>query len=319
MSTHKQKKRFIKRLVLSLSAAAVAITIAVVAYFVPFRKLLPAIKLPSLREGEVRLHFLDVGQGDCAIVEFSAGDILVIDAGDGSYEHNNLLARYLKALKPEHISMLLTHPDSDHFGGFPTLLQLYGAEKFYLPVMAEESKDYLAFIDAVNSAGCEQEIMSRYKTIERESCSLVCLSPFPTGETEENAASTVLYFDCGGVNALLSGDMTAVRERKLLEEYKLDETFFDAGDLSVSLENIEILKMPHHGSAYSSSEEWLEFMKPETAIISCGAGNRYGHPAEEALSRLRAASPEAEIYRTDELGSIMISIYEGNYTVWSDI
>ena len=85
--------------------------------FVPLTSLLPAYKIAAREEGELRVHFLDVGQGDCTIVEFPSGDAVVIDAGDGSFTNRNHTVRYLKALAPKRLTMILTHADADHYGG----------------------------------------------------------------------------------------------------------------------------------------------------------------------------------------------------------
>lgn len=315
MKDKKQEKRMLKKTIKALISAAAAALVAIAAFWIPPGSFLRAFKIPPILEGEVRIHFPDVGQGDCVIVEFSAGDLLMIDSGDGSFLHNNYLIKYVKGLSPKHFSMLLTHPDKDHYGGFSALFEVYHPETFYFPILVEDSPDYREFLKALNNVGCKMERMTRYGSIERESCSLVCLSPFPTGETEANDASTVLYFDCGGINGVFCGDIPASRELQLTEEYLLDETFFDIPGHSVRLNNLDILKLAHHGSGNSSCEEWLNLLSPQTAVICCGAGNSYGHPASDALSRLKEASPDVEIYRTDELCGVVISIKDGAYSV----
>ena len=304
-----------RRVVLATGMAAVFIVIAVFSYFFPFRTLLPAYKILARQEGELRLHFLDVGQGDCTLVEFPSGEVLVIDAGDGSFKTENKLIRYIKGLAPKSLSMLLTHANSDHLGGFKSLLEVFGTEIFYLPALSADTAEYSALLAAIEESGCKKATLSRYDTIVREGAYLVCLSPYSFGETDENDSSTVLYLDCGGVNAVFCGDISSARERLLTREYALDETLFDSGDCSVRLDGVEILKVSHHGSEYSSSEEWLGLLRPETSIISCGRGNDYSHPAEGALARIKAASPNGEIYRTDELGDVMVTIKDGKYTV----
>lgn len=105
------------------------------------------------------------------------------------------------------------------------------------------------------------------------------------------------------------------RENSLLAEAELTEDIFDSGGLRVRLDETQILKAAHHGSAEASGEAWLSYLSPEVAVISCGAGNSYRHPAGEALGRLSQAG--AEIYRTDELGHIVVSVKDGAYTIGS--
>lgn len=313
--TPKQRKRARRKLIAGLLAGALFAVVTVILCLIPYRRLLPAIKIPKIGEGEVRVHFVDMGQGDCTIVEFSAGDLFVVDAGDGSYSHNNLLARYIKGLKPKRISMLLTHANADHYGGFSALLETFGAEDLYLPVLPSEDEGYRQFLSAAEKSGCRMSVMSRFGAVRRESAYLVCLSPESGSETDPNSSSTVLFLNAGGVRVLLCGDISAARERKLLTEYTASEDFFDVEGLSVRLDNLDVLKVSHHGSGDASAEEWLKLLRPKASVISCGEGNLFGHPAGETLARLRAASPEGKIYRTDELGSVMMTIKDGTFTV----
>lgn len=312
----KRKKR--GRIVLFSVLAAVLLSVSLLAYFVPPALLLPALSFPPKGETELRLHFVDVGQGDCAIVEFPEGDVLVIDAGDGSFSCNNHLARYLKGLKPKTLSMLLTHPDEDHYGGFLSLLKLYDPAAFYLPVLSSDADLYQTFSERLEKEDCIVQTMTRGDTVKSPSGAyLVCLSPGAgDGEEDENDASAVLYLSYGGVSAVFCGDISSKRERKLCEEYALDETLFDSGDCKVRLAGVDVLKTAHHGSADASSASFLSLLRPGIAVISCGRGNSYSHPAGECVERLLSFG--AQIYRTDERGDIIISIDSGNISVTAD-
>ena len=307
-----------KRLIICSVALAVVIALAAFCAFVPIKRLLPAYDIPARGEGELRLHFLDVGQGDCTLVEFPSGKVLVIDAGDGTFRANNRLVRYLKGLRPTSLILLLTHADSDHYGGFESIVETFGAEKIYLPVLDSNASSYRALLSAVEKRDIQTETLVRYGVIEESGAYLKCLSPYSVGETDGNDASAVLYLDYGGISAVFCADISTTRERRLAREYLLDETLFDGASTPVRLGGVEILKLGHHGSADSSSEEWLSLLCPKTAVVSCGRGNSYAHPAGEALARLKSASPTAEIYRTDELGDIVVAIANGNYTVYTE-
>lgn len=310
----KKKRAFVKPLTVAAVALAAIIGLTIFHSFIPFRSLLSAYDLPVRQEGELRIHFVDVGQGDCTIVEFPEGNVLVIDAGDGSWNHTNKLVRYLKGLAPSAVSMLATHADSDHIGGFSALLALFGADTFYLPAVETQSKIYTKLIDGIENAGCQTCTLSRYQTIGDDSGAYaVCLSPYSLGETDENDASVVLYLVYEGVSCVFCGDISSVREKKLVREYALDGTLFDSGNYAVNLAGVDILKVAHHGSAYSSSEEWISLLQPSVSVISCGQGNGYSHPAGEAVARLA----QSEIYRTDELGDVMICIRESGYSVYT--
>ncbi len=304
---------FTRRRVLRWSACTAAIIlVALICLLFPFRSLLPAYKIPARAEGELRLHFLNMGQGDCTVVEFPEGELLVIDGGDGSWAYGNRLIRYIKGFGSKEISLLVTHADHDHYGGMIPLLRYFDIRRIYLPILAEEAGGYEKLTDAVAENGCEQLTISRYGVIEGSGGAyLVCLNPYSMSETDINDASTVLFLHYEGVNVVLAADISESRERLLAREYALDEHLFDSGEYAVPLAQTHILKVSHHGSAYASSSEWLSLLGAETAVISCGQGNSYGHPTQEALARLAGS----QIFRTDELGDIMITIRAGGYHV----
>lgn len=309
-----QRKRRLRRGLVAAAAALVILAVALFDFFLPFESLRPAADLPDRKAG-LRLHFLDVGQGDCTIVEFPSGNVLVVDAGDGTFVCRNKLVSYLKGIRPAAVDFLVTHADADHYGGYPALFAAYEVRKVYLPVLPGETEEYAAFLRAVEREGCEAGTLTRYGTIADSGAFVVCLSPYRTGETDENDASAVLYLDYGGVRAVLCGDISSSRERRIAAEYLLDGTIFDRSGRSVRLVGIDVLKASHHGSASSSSEEWLGLLSPSALVVSAGRGNSYGHPAAESLSRYRACVPDGEIYRTDELGDVIVSVSDGTYTV----
>lgn len=309
----RKRKRFLIRAAAVLFAVCVIAAIGVWNFTTPFRTLLPAYSLEKREEGEVRIHFLDVGQGDCAVIELPGGTALMIDAGDGSWENNNHILRYLKGLGSPALTLVATHADADHCGGFPAIFEAFTVEKVYLPVLSQTGSVYEVFLEKAKAYPCET--LTRYTLAAEGDAYAVCVSPYSGDETVENDSSAVLYFSYAGVNVLFGADISAEREKQLLEEQKLSEELgehvFDSGKYAVRLNETEILKVSHHGSANSSSAEWLGMLSPATAVVSCGAGNLYGHPSGDALSRLAAVG--ATIYRTDELGDVMITIY-GNGT-----
>ncbi len=309
----KKRRRLFKLLTLVLSVLLV-IAVALVHYFIPFRSMLSAYAFPVRKAGELRLHFLDVGQADCTIVEFPEGDIVLVDAGDGSWKNDNKLTRYLKGLKPQSLTLVCTHADGDHSGGFENVIDLFGAKEVYFPVLPSTASAYLRFEESVKRAGVAFDTMKRYDVVASASGAyLCCLSPYSMGETNENDASTVLYLYYGGVTALLCGDISSQREEKLLQEYQIDNTLFDKGEYAVRLDGVDILKVAHHGSNSSSSSEWLSLLNPQTAIISCGKGNSYFHPSGDVVTRLQTVG--AQVRRTDELGDIIVNILDGEYAV----
>lgn len=289
--------------------------VSVIALFhalVPLETVLPPISISAREEGVMRVHFLDVGQGDCTIVEFSGGNVLVVDAGDGKFTSRTKLLRYLKGLHPLEIALVATHTDRDHCGGFPSLLRTFDVGTFYLPSGSDLDPKLQ---DALKDSGVKTEKLTRYGVVADDSGAYaVCISPLASeADATENDASTVLFLSYGGVNFLLTGDISEETEKRLMEEYALMEGIFDSGPYSVRLEETDILKVPHHGSASSCSEGWVNLLSAETAIISSGQGNTYGHPSIDAMERLALSG--ADIYRTDELGDVVVSVKDGAYLI----
>lgn len=309
-----EKSVRLKRMIFPSVCIALVLFLALLEYLAPLRTLLPAARIAPRKEGEMRVHFLDVGEGDCTVVEFPDGDVLVVDAGEGTFEAENAVIRFLKGLHPSSVSLLATHAALDHYGGFSELLNVFEATTVYTPPTAEPSAAYERFLSGAESGGAEVVPLARYSVISRPSGAYcVCVSPASSGEEDGNDGSAVLFVSYGGVNLLLGADISAKQEEKLLTEYALLEGIFDSGEFRVRLEDTNVLKVSHHGSADASSEEWLSLLCPEAAIVTCGRGNGYSHPAAESMARLSEIG--AEIYRTDELGNITISILDGNFTI----
>ena len=304
----------LKRAIYIGTVILLVLVVSLVCYLVPLSSRVAADEIAPRAEGEMRVHFLDVGQGDCTVLEFPDGDVLIVDAGDGSFETEHKIISYIKGLHASSYSILATHADYDHYGGFAEIIRTFGAETAYLPQTGTNLAGYRRFLAAAESSGCKFKTLSRYLTVTRPSGAYaVCISPRSDAESNDNDASAVLFVSYGGVNILLGGDISASQENTLLAEYNLLEGIFDSGDCRVRLEDTDILKVSHHGSANSTSEKWLSLISPSTAVFSCGRGNGYSHPAAESVARLTEIG--ADIYRTDELGNIVVSIKDNGYTV----
>ena len=127
--------------------------------------------------------------------------------------------------------------------------------------------------------------------------------------TGDNEGSSVLWLDYKGVSILFTGDAPTAVEGELLR----DDQYGFFKDKGVELSDTEILKVAHHGSAYSTSMELLTYLNLQTAILSCGKGNAYGHPANEVLEKLEIVG--ADVYRTDEVGHIIVTVLQdGTYS-----
>ena len=270
------------------------------------------------KEADLRIHFVDVGQGDCILLELPDGKTMVIDGGNVSAREDVLA--YVRSLRIKTIDYLvITHSDADHCGGLSDLVEYADLQRAYLPCdTADATALYTDIYETVTEKALSVQYSQAFEEIEGEGYYLVFLSPHTqataAGE-EENDASAVLWLDYFGTNALFCGDISSEKEKTLLLEWELGAAAYpERVAEKLKLNSTEILKVAHHGSKYSSSEEWLKALNLQTAVISCGAGNSYGHPAGETLENIRTASPDGQIYRTDECGTVIATLHlDGTY------
>lgn len=311
IAEHKWKRA--KRIVL-LVVAVLLVALCIFSAFVPPNTWKYYLHMPNVGErkrGEMRVHFVDVGQGDSIIVELPDDKILVIDGGSERTSATDSLMRYLNALKIDTIDFLVvTHTDADHCGGLDTVVELKTVERAFLPVDEyTDNVEYAALYGALRQNGVAIELSSRSSLIESDLYTLACLYPHSYAEMNgSNEDSAVVWLDYKGVSVLFTGDADFNTEEILLRDAKLGA--FEP--LKVRLDETEILKVSHHGSNDATSKEFVEYLGVETAVISCGLGNAYNHPSAELLERLK----DCEVRRTDKDGSIVVTALEsGEYKV----
>ncbi|MCB9783953.1 MAG: DNA internalization-related competence protein ComEC/Rec2 [Candidatus Omnitrophica bacterium] len=237
--------------------------------------------LPVLpRDKDLRMEFLDVGQGDSVLVEFPDGQRILIDSGppqpaapgNVSPLGSLLLKRGIRSLD----GIFVTHPESDHYGGFYDLMTEIPVETLYCSGDVNSSREFEAFAERVKRKGIPIERVLHGDALSGiRDATVTVLSPFAEdlvyGLGNRNERSVVLLIEVEGFRALLPGDIGALQEERLLA--------------SGLLEDVDLLKVPHHGSRFSSSAPFLSTIRPEIAVIQCGENN-HGHPAPETVQRL---------------------------------
>ena len=247
---------------------------------------------------ENTIAFLDVGQGDAAVISTYDGAAYLVDGGGkfgqdfGENVGKRVVLPYLEYLGVSALDgAFLSHPDSDHMTGLLEVLETLPTKGLYLSDYAFAENEQTDLL---------KEMVEKYNiplyTIKTGDSSLgdtfLCL--YPTGASagtgEENQGSMVLRYSYSDTKVLFTGDITAEEEQQLL-----------AQNISA-----DVLKVAHHGSKYSSDAAFLEKVSPKAAVISCGTNNVYGHPHKEAMERLQKTG--AEIFRTDEDGTILVTI-----------
>ncbi|MBR6781853.1 MAG: MBL fold metallo-hydrolase [Clostridia bacterium] len=246
--------------------------------------------------GEVQFHFIDVGQGDAALIRTEAGDIL-IDAGTNSSEDE--LKAYLNSLGVTDIEYaIFTHPHEDHIGGADMVLNTYNVKRVILPNATATSKTFERMMDAIEAEKCEviEAKPDEIFTVGELTCTI--LAPISKSYSETNNYSVVIRAEYGETSVLFTGDAEVDSEEEMLARYRLK-----------GMLDCDLLKSGHHGSNTSSSQEFLNAVTPTFAVISVGEGNTYDHPKQETLAKYEAMG--MTIYRTDKEGSIVFTTTGG--------
>lgn len=245
------------------------------------------ILVPMLRKKT--MAFLDVGQGDCFVADTSAG-LIVSDGGSSSEEEvgRYRILPYMKYLGYQNVKIaVISHMDTDHYSGIYELLKMGRIE--YLG-LADIPKDVAMkkLIKTADQTDTKIFYLSKGRKIVAKNTCLKILHPQKDSIMEKNAASIVMQGKVLGYKVLLTGDVEKEGEDQLLSQ---------------GLERVEILKAAHHGSKNSTSENFLQKTLPVQAVISCGKNNRYGHPHQETIHRLKRYG--TKILRTDKMGAVI--------------
>jgi len=317
-------------------AIAVLLAVAAAGAYVGWKYVLPwwRTQPPPASGGELTIRILDVGpiNGDSILISSPAGKTVLIDAGDTT--KGKAVVEALKRNNVQQIDYFIaTHPHPDHIGGatevFKAVKVLNVIDNGQLPSVAPQATPapkqkqpapkpapapnrratkatsltlfYDDYKGAVNSSGAHYETAKQGTKYDLGGGALLTIlapsEPFftkdkmSTGGNETNANSIVARLDYGSFSMLLTGDAEEQTEHRLLTK-----------DLDLQT---KVIKISHHGSKYATSKDFLDRVKPEVAIVSCGAWNRYGHPAQAVLDRLKAAN--VKLYRTDLQGEITIT------------
>ena len=255
---------------------------------------------PYFQNSTSSITFLDVGQGDSAVVNLPDRKVMLIDGG--TYEPDMgraVIAPYLWSRGIRSIDYLvLTHPHPDHFGGLIYIIDNFRIGEVWLSGWGTAGSE--KFFQKIIARNINIRVLRRGDVLEAEKYKIRVLHPYDEffadserGDfSNENSGSLVLKYESDDVSVLFTGDIETEAEETLLP---LDKWL-----------RSEIMKVPHHGGRTSSSSGFLEAVDPQVAVISLGENNPYGHPHAETIERLKAA--EAEIYRTDIDGAVTITL-----------
>ena len=257
--------------------------------------------------GNLQITCLDIGQGDCISIQLPQGQNVLIDGGSSNKKN---IARYqiLPFFKNRGIgvidAILISHTDNDHISGVLELFDYMKAhltsvrvKNLILPEWTQPDDAYQQLVDKAQAAGVNVQKGRKGEQIVFGKASLRFLSPDRgAAGTDANEDGMVVELAYGGFEGLFTGDIGAETEKKLLPD----------------LQDVDFLKVGHHGSRYSTCQEFLDVVLPEVAVISCSATNTYGHPSDETIERLEGVG--AKIWYTMKEGAVTMTT-DGR-TVW---
>lgn len=254
-------------------------------------------RLDEELSGELKVHFIDVGQADAILIEQDQ-QYMLIDAGNNN--DSDLIVNYLKEQNVEKLQYLIgTHPHEDHIGGADAVINNFDIDQIFMPQVVNNTKTFKDVIAAIKDKKLTittPNVGDSYKLGDAE---WTILAPNSKEYEELNDYSIVVRLVFGNNSFIFMGDAEAKSEDEILEYYE-NEIASD------------VLKVGHHGSSSSTSEEFLEAVNPRYAVISAGKDNQYGHPHDEIIARLEEKN--IEILRTDESGTIIFSAdADGNF------
>lgn len=249
----------------------------------------------AARRPGLELWCMDVGQGDATLVRFPSGQTMLIDGGKSAPDMGRLVVvpqlRGLGITKLDYI--IATHDDDDHTGGLAEVIRSVGCSRLLIPAgFMARSESSIEMLTAARERGCIVEEVSSGFTARAGESLIEILNPTKEAPVDENdnEQSVVVQVSLGQFSALLMGDAGLAVEGRLLNERRLNP--------------VTLLKAGHHGSKSATGNGLLEAVRPKSVLISCGAGNQFGHPAKDVMHRLAHAG--STILRTDNDGAVCL-------------
>jgi beta-lactamase superfamily II metal-dependent hydrolase len=247
---------------------------------------------------EIKVHFIDVGQADCILIE-SEGKFMLVDGGNN--EDDEIILDYLSEVGVTKLEYIIaTHPHEDHIGALDRVVETYEATKIFAPHKEHTSKTYTDFLEAciLKNHTLKQPKVGSEVMLGR--CTVTFLAPNKDYGDELNNWSIGLKVTNGVHTFVMCGDA---------EEEAEEDILANGIDLDA-----DVLKLGHHGSSTSTSDAFLKAVSPKYAVISVGEGNTYGHPHKETLTKLKEEG--ILFFRTDEQGTI-IATSDGKEITWN--
>lgn len=241
-------------------------------------------KIDAKLKENFSVSFIDVGQADSVLIRNGNYNML-IDAGNN--EDGEKLVNYFKSLGIEEFTYVFaTHPHEDHIGGMDDIINNFKIDNYYMSNKLSTTKTFMDVLDALDGRNLKYTVPNKGDTLKLGDANIKVIYP-GDDKSNINDSSIVLKITYGKNSFLLTGDATSNVERKIYnEDIKSD-----------------VLKVAHHGSSYSSTDVFLDKVKPYYAVISVGKNNIYNHPSNKTLEKLNKRN--IKVYRTDLDGTIV--------------
>lgn len=257
------------------------------------------LQVNNNNESILKIYFFDVGQGESTLLVLPGGINILVDTG--SPAAGPMLVDNIRSLGIDRIDhLILTHPHDDHIGGIFNVLHKMDVRNYYdnsfNNIKSNLFDDYVRLVRKEQSS---YHVLHAGNILNFNAVKIDILNPILPLSGSINEDSIVLRVSYGDINILLTGDVRDIGEKRILESGR--------GIRSI------ILKVGHHGDSNASTENFLDMVKPEIAVISVGNNNRYAKPHEEALSKLNASG--AEVLRTDIHGHITLETDGTTYSI----
>lgn len=240
--------------------------------------------------GQLKVHFIDVGQADCILIQAGEKNML-IDAGNN--EDAEIVVAYLKEHGVKKLDYVIgTHGHEDHIGSLDEVIYQFEIGELFLPRQSYDSKSYRDVLKAVKVIGIGITVPSFQDVRSLGEARFIFVTPDAKEDYEDvNDSSLGIRITNGAHSFLMCGDISKEMEKRLIRS-------------RIYLQS-DVLKLNHHGSSDTSSEAFLKAVAPRYAVISCEANNEFGHPHESTMKKLRELG--MELFRTDQQGTIIFS------------
>ena len=252
----------------------------------------------SIIPQDLKIYFVDVGQGDCCFITTKSRKNILVDTG-GSNDYNvgkNVLVPYLLDRKVKKLDyVFISHFDTDHCNGLIEVMQYIPIYNLVITKQAYMSEEYKNIIEIANKKQIHIIICKTGDVIQIDNNYKIEILYVNNNSNDLNNGSMVCKFINQDFSMLFTGDIEKQTEAEIIELYKDTEKL-----------KSNILKVAHHGSRTSSTQEFLNLVKPQIALIGVGKNNTFGHPNIEVLERLK--NMEIKVYRTDKMGEIVFNI-----------